>query len=67
MPLSCVLSRDQQSNHVILFHISRWQQVPNYFGIISDGWMPQVVVTVALWLARLYGDSDGDIFEKERC
>lgn len=31
----CGLLRNQQRSHVILLHISRWQQVANYFVILD--------------------------------
>ena len=47
-----MLSSNWQSNHVMLFYISLWQQVANHLVIrgkrFSDAWMRQVD---SLWLA----------------
>lgn len=46
-----VPSSDRQRNHVILFHISRWQQVANCLVFwdkrISDAWMPKVGIVAS--------------------
>lgn len=67
-----VWSHAWQSNHVVLFHTSRWQQqqVANclVFGDkqISDAWIQrQVALMVALWIAGRH-ESDGYVFEEEK-